>query len=376
MPSPTCGSVRGVAVGRSSGRRLFAATLLGVALAASGALSIATGRPSLTPGGRGGGQSASPPRVRVTVDATATLRSGATGRPSAADAQSVPVGGGFTAAVSARWPDGAKVCEVTGGRGDQEDEGGYRWRIAGTVRGADAGRVTLELRWLRVGVPGGEAATQPGDRRTVTLREGELHVLDLVHADPGSASPCANVLVRVSAALAEPPSHTHAWLTYDLWLVHEGADGGRGTRHLELAGEAGRPVSFQFAPLRWSLAGGPADAAAQDSVNLAVSGALRGEPRPDGSIDLVLEAVRTLSLRADRASGQGRKAFTVLPGDTVAIEVPGPVGVLTSTLEGPLERTEPWAPGVRAHEGGVTVDAGPFFKGSRWLLVLTVRDQV
>jgi hypothetical protein len=368
-----------MAVGRSSGRRLFAATLFGVALAASGALSIATGRPFLTPGAEGGGQSASPPRVRVTVDAAATLRWGATGRPSAADVQSVPVGGSFTATVSARWPDGAKVCEVTGGHGDQEDqedEGGYRWRVAGTVRGADAGRVTLELRWQRVGVPEGEAATQPGDRRTVTLREGELHILDLVHADPGSASLCANVVVRVTAAVAEPSPHTHAWLAYDLWLVHEGADGGRATRHLELAGEAGRPVSFQFAPLRWSLAGSPADAAAQDSVNLAVSGALRGELRPDGSVDLVLEAVRTLSLRADRASGQGRKTFTVRPGDTVAIEVPGPVGVLTSTLEVPLERTGQWAPGVQAHEGGVTVDAGPFFKGSRWLLVLTVRDQV
>jgi len=313
--------------------------------------------------------------VTVTVEAIATARSGATDRPQATVTRAVPVGGRVAAAFAAGGADGTDLCELASVPGPEAGVGRVRWRVEATVEAADGSTVTLALAWERsvVQTATGSSSVPLSDQRTVRLRSGEDHVLDLVQADPGSASPCANILVRVRAALVEPPVRMRRWLTYDLWLTYERAGTERATRQLKLAGPEDVPVAATFMPLRWTLSGTWARTPSLAGMQVTVSGTLRGHCRADGAIDLTLDMVRTVTVGDGVSVGAGHKQVVLTVGQAVAVEVPNPTGTSTGSLPGAARAPKPWAPGVEGSADTVTVDLNEYFRGSRFLFLVSGR---
>jgi hypothetical protein len=315
----------------------------------------------------GGAEASAPAKVAVTLEAVATLRTGATDRPRATVARTVAVGDRVLAGFVAGGTDGTDLCELTSLPWGSGGEGRFRWLVEATVESADASTVTLALAWQR---SIGEAAVGNRDvpltdQRTVRLRADEAHVLDLVQADAGSSSPCANVLIRVRAAGAEPRVITRTWVTYDLWLTYEGAGGEQAARHLELAGPDDASVAAEFIPLRWELNRSRAGTPSQAAVVLTVRGTVRGHCRPDGAVDVALATVRMVAVGEAGGAGEGRKEFVLTPDDTIAIEIPNPTARLTAPWAAVARSAPPWAPGVEGSTDTVSVDLGEFFRGSR-----------
>jgi len=250
--------------------------------------------------------------------------------------------------------------------------GGVRWRVEATVEAADTTTVTLALTWQRSVVEGatGSRGVATGDTRVVRLRASDVHVLDLIQADPGSPSACANVLIRVRAARVEPAVRRPRWLTYNLWLTYESANGEPATRHLELAGVDEAPVAVEFVPVRWGLNHALAGPSSQAAVVLTVRGTVRGHCRLDGAVDVALDTVRTVLVGETGGAGEGRKEFRLAPSDTIAVEIPNPTATLSAPWTAVARSPQPWAPGVQGSADTVTVDLGEFFRGSRvWVLV-------
>jgi hypothetical protein len=322
-------------------------------------------------------QTSAPIRIAVTLEAVATARTGATGRWRATVARTVSVGDRVLEGFTAGGADGTDLCDVGSVPGGEGAEGRVQWRIDATVEAADAGTVTLALAWQRsvVETATGTRSVLISDQRAVRLQPDDVHVLDLVQVDAGSSSACANVLVRVRAARAEPPVVTRAWLTYDLWLMYEGAGGEQASRHLELAGADDAPAAVEFPPLRWKLNRAWADRPSQAAVQVAVRGTVRGRCRPDGKVDVSLDTRRAVAVGDTGLMGSGRKEFALGPGDTVAVELPNPTARLSVPWAAITSSAQPWAPGVKGSAETVTVDLGEFFRGSRFRVLVNGRCQ-
>ena len=181
------------------------------------------------------------------------------------------------------------------------------------------------------------------------------------------------MLLRVRAALVEPPVIARKWLTYDLWLTYERAGGEHASRHLQMAGPEGAPLAVEFVPFRWTLTGASADGLSEAAVLIAVGGTVQGRCRADGAADLTLDTARAFAVGQRSGSGGGRKYVVLMPHETVAVEIPNPTATLTASLAGAARAARPWAAGVEGSVDGVTVDLAEFFRGTRFLFLANGR---
>lgn len=321
--------------------------------------------------------SPSVPRVTVSIEALATARAGATGVPRVEAHRTVAVGDHIASAtIVAGLRSGTDPCDVAVVPSSEAADAYVSWRVDGVVQAADDTSVTLSLGWQRaVRDPAtGIAVVAMADQRTVRLQPTDEHVLDFVQPAGETMSPCANAVLRVRAARATPPAIARKWLTVDLWLTYEPSAGEHAaTRRLQVAGPEGDIVAFAFAPFRWDLDGTQAATPSARTVSVAVNGTVRGACHPDGGVDVELVARRSVALDARGGFGSGRKVFALVPGETVAVEVPNPTMTVVAPMPEQAPRGLPWAPGVQLSADSLSVDLREFFRGSRLLLMMSGR---
>lgn len=269
------------------------------------------------------------------------------------------------------------------------------WRVRYRVLSVTMASITVALEWTR------DTATAPGaleraagDSRTVTLKEGESHTLDVVGSRDSSDRCAKNLRVDVNAVVSEDPRFAGERLSYDLWFVDEAPGRNAESRHVVATGRQGEKVEFSFPSVRWSVPGARFAKGGEAQVAGDVSGSLRGRLRDDGSIDLYLEARRDLGVtsaaepRRGGIGDGGRKALRVRPEETLGLVLPSATGSNTQSLDGTWGsttgapgttssgRAEPVPTnGVAVTKEAVSVDFARFFAGHTMSLRLTARRE-
>jgi len=174
----------------------------------------------------------------------------------------------------------------------------------------------------------GKAVRAAGARfASIALREEERVLLDLATPSPDGSECMRNFALELTAKVKEDPALAPRQIGYELWLVHE-ADGGTTTAgRARLTAGHGQEASFAFPRVTLPAADG---GAAKGTLNVTVTGRVRGRVRTDGTVVLSLATLRALSYVApDGASDGGiseggEKAVDVRPDETVRLDVPDP----------------------------------------------------
>ena len=178
------------------------------------------------------------------------------------------------------------------------------------------------------------------DTRTFTLGPSDSHVLDFVENQDAS-SPCASLLVRISAR----PTVPQRPIVAHVWTVDEDATGKMRNVHSRINGMTGQESDFRFEPLDFVPSAGP-------PLKMDVWGTFYAAVADDGLVDVSLSAVRRTSGGGAEIRGNGRVQFHTAIGETAALILPQPAGQLAP---------DTGAPGV---------DLGRLFTGHRmWLYV-------
>jgi hypothetical protein len=232
--------------------------------------------------------------------------------------------------------------------------------------------VTFDLDWTRTDVKDGARQAGAGDHRTITLRQGEKHLLDFVSCSPDA--PCANLFLEVQAAPVEDSSAAETNLGYDLWLVHQTAGGGKITRHALVNGRQGEKVSFDFAsvPLQLDAATGPD---ADSPYRLHINGTIVGRVKADGTMEIVVSPVRReRSPTGSTGLGAGARSFTCKPGETTSVVLPPVAGGSKWRAEPGFKLRSP-RPGVTMSGDSVITDLKEFFQTTETSILVTVRQE-
>lgn len=336
---------------------------------------VAIGSGRLLPAGLRAVQESGPALVRVTVEALATMRDGATGRPKAGAIRRLSVGESFSAVLVAGEVGRGDLCQVAELNSNETTPWRTRWHLDVQVLDGDPASSLLKVTWQRSTLDPvtEQVTTLPRDERAIRLRAGEFHVLDLVPADAARGAGCANVVLQVSAQPVMPPELVGSWLNYELHLVSEIAGGGRTIRQAKVAGTPGSPVHASFVPVQVPLAGDPISTA--PAVAVGVTASIRGVCRDDGSIDVDLETERTVALGRAWTTGRGRKTFVLSSDESVAIELPNPTTVLTTPRSGSGLEGARLAPGVALAGETVTADVARLLAGHRFSVIVRAQCQ-
>jgi hypothetical protein len=201
----------------------------------------------------------------------------------------------------------------------------HTWVARTKLREAALDHIDLEVDWERHDTDAkGVSKIVAGDRRLITLAEGERHLLDFIddpHArDRGGCS--RNVVVEATAAVEEDPALADQVIEYDMWLVDEPPHGGRSqrtTRRWQATGRQGEHLEYSFPSVNWSASQGPSDSKGA-AVN--VWGEIRGRVRRDGTLAIRLYAARSIMGPNGGVGDAGEKLVRVGPGETVSLELP------------------------------------------------------
>jgi len=183
--------------------------------------------------------------------------------------------------------------------------------------------VTLAIEWQRfLATAPGESRVVEDETRTVTLEEGERHVVAVFPESEPGVGECGykNRGLELEVDIVEDPRFEDTPLGFDLWWRHTGLDGKPELRRLETSGSQGESVPFAFEPLALARAGDP-------YPQVSLKGEVQARRRPDGTIDVRLEALRWLKLqeRAGWAANEhGEKVFSLHPAETVGLLLPSP----------------------------------------------------
>jgi hypothetical protein len=81
----------------------------------------------------------------------------------------------------------------------------------------------------------------------------------------------------------------------------------------------GKGVDYTFTPLRYTRAGVPDSSG---DVDIQVNGSVKGRVRPDGRIDVSVDAGRMVMFQGIGSGEQGNKQATLANGETVEFELP------------------------------------------------------
>jgi hypothetical protein len=240
-----------------------------------------------------------------------------------------------------------------------------RWRLQARLLSTAVGQAKFELDWRRTESREGVPDSVEGGRRTITLRQGERHLLD--YSPCPADSPYANLIVEVTAAPLEEPAGADLSFSSEVWLVHTSADGRKTTQKAVVVGRQSEKASFRFEPVPLPLEAG----AANSPMKMEVFGYLTARAESNGTIQVALETSR--KFRDPSGSGVtdvGLKALTLKPDETVEIVLPSAGG--TSQWRSSTSLPKNPVPGVSVSGGLVGVDQRQFLAGSATSVFVTV----
>ena len=257
-----------------------------------------------------------------------------------------------------RGADGS-CLSVVGAGGDAQLWGladvQHVWEVTVQLVSAEIDQVQLQVDWKRYSTdPEGRRVQVAGDVRTPSIAEQTPHLLDFV-AEEDDACRLANVRLEVEAMMAEAAAFVGRGIDYDLWLVHESADGQRDTRRRIVQGQHGQRTTFWFPTLAWQRPGSDC------TLSLTVRGELRGRLKPDGSVDLTVSPTTVLRLSdtsgaAETGRGIGsRSLLSLTPGEVVEVQMPLGFGRATIGQCAPVEFAEFFS----GHSTSILVSAAP-----------------
>jgi hypothetical protein len=336
---------------------LLPAALMTGALVRS-ALSVVEARPATA-------KQASPPvagsRAQVRLEALGTYRNGVTGHPRLQDDHALAVG--ETAVSLLRAGDALKpsnVCSVKWTDSPVEVDHVFVWRVEMTVVNVSADRTTLQVHWVRSRNTHGQPVVERDETRTITLGPADSHVLDFVENQEDPSSSCASLLVRISAQPVIPQIVRH--VAAEVWMVDETSAGQTRSTHKSIQGVTGQALTFKVQPLDFVPPEG--GGGGQQPVAVDVKGTLQVALADDGLVDAIVNAVRGASSGSASVRGQGRVEFRAAVGETAALILPRPVGMLGGAASAP-DAADAGAP---AGTSGINLDQ--MFSGHRlWLYV-------
>ena len=194
------------------------------------------------------------------------------------------------------------------------------WRVEGRLLSTDADGVRAELRWKRSVLDATVVDASEFERESnLRLVEGRRQVLDLVRPPTGVTPDCEGVVVEAWVEFREADQVAKSVLDYEVWLVHHEGDGREVVDRTAGRGLQGKSLEYTFRRLRYT-ADGIGDPLGEVEVDL--SGSVKGRVRPDGRIDLSVNASR-LVMKAGLGGGEsGSKQATVSDGETLEFELP------------------------------------------------------
>ena len=194
------------------------------------------------------------------------------------------------------------------------------WRIAGRLQAFDGAAATIELKWRRdVDAMGVEPSADFEQTLIWNAQEGSTRVLDLVRQ---AGSTCDAEVLEMRYILSGPDDLAQAAIGYDVWLVQPLPAGGRQVLRLSPSAEQGGSAPFAF-PTLTVQERQPKPGASPMSLSLRVQGSVTGRVRPDGRIDLAVDAGRMVGRMPGLSSGSfGRTRLIVTPGETVELQPP------------------------------------------------------
>lgn len=210
------------------------------------------------------------------------------------------------------------------------------WRIEARLQSFDGATALIEVRWRRE-VPGTGVEPAGDFEQTFVWRaeEGASRVLDLVRAVPPKTPLCDARTLEMRYVVSGPEDLSQAAIGYDVWLLHPSPTGGRGVQHLHASGEQGSAAPFAFPTVTLpEPVLNPGDKPV--SVSMRVEGRVLGRIRPDGRIDLAVDAGRLVG-RSGSGLGigsSGRTRLIVSSGETIELQPPP----LHGTNDGLYER--------------------------------------
>lgn len=246
----------------------------------------------------------------------------------------------------------------------------YSWQVNVKLISVAIDTVTFEIDWKRSDLKDGAAQVTASDRRTITLRQGEKHLLDFIPCTADSRY--ANTFMDVQASPVEDAAVADLTFAYDLWLVHQTAEGTKINRHAIVTGRQGEKVNFSFAsvPLQLDAAAG---ADADSPYRLYVDGTIAGRLKADGTMEIALQPTRRQRFPTGGGGlGGGTKTFSARVGEATSIALPAGGGFSSWRVTG---GSTPAAPrrGVSVTADQIRVDLKPFFEGTNTSILVTVR---
>jgi hypothetical protein len=299
-------------------------------------------------------------KAMVIIEAVGTQRSGATGRPRTWSDRRLGVDEVMTQVLLAGSSNSGDVCDAAFAPEGQQVDALVTWHFDIRPLSVSPDAVRLQVRWMKTANGNPQAGAEQS--RQVVLRPGEHTVLDYIENRPDSASPCASLLVRLSA---ESPVQPAAFKTadVDIWLVEE--QDGRAVRSVyeRVAGTVGAELAFQLFQFDYAITADGDDSA----VHLGVSGTLRVVLASDGTFSISANAWRKFQYGSSWARGEGRVEVRAPIGTTAALVLPIPRG----HLSGPSPRAGHLLPGAVEQADSVLIDVGELLRGRN--LALYVR---
>jgi hypothetical protein len=198
------------------------------------------------------------------------------------------------------------------------------WRIEARLQSFEGATAMIEVRWRREVQGAGVEPARDFDQTFVwRAEEGASRVIDLVREMPAKTPLCDTKTLDMRYVVSGPEDLGQAAIGYDVWLLHPSPTGDRGVRHLHTSGEQGSTVSFAF-PTVWLPERPVKPGDTRMSVSMRVEGWVIGRVRPDGRIDLAVDAGRMVG-RSGTGLGLGsfgRTRLIVSSGETIELQPP------------------------------------------------------
>jgi hypothetical protein len=352
------------------------------------------------------------PTATFSLIANATSPGGATSRMSSSAVRTARVGETVTLGAwshrfsnlgTGSWPDVA---------GDHHDN---KWRVGIRLLAIQEDRARFEVEWARHEGTGASARQTRGETiGVVTLRKGQRRVLDLAHSSVAD-SEVASVLIELELTDLADPAFSTVWVDYEVRLfLKAAADGHTFVKSFREAAPQGQAVQFSF-DVPMALNGAVATTAhelnrmrqmledllvryrpghpdvvslsnaidklaastgssGQAYVIMTVSGEVSGRIRPNGLLDVSLQAGRSLDCGPGKAGGRGTGSlgFIARPGEEVAVEFPTASTGSCALPPGTIAPATA-APGVTTKDGEVVVTFGDFLANRPTSLVIIPR---
>lgn len=278
-----------------------------------------------TPGGASAQTSG--PMALLKIVSLGTRAGMSTGAPSASFTSQLHVGESGTGSLVAGSPDegdlGAQWGGMSGAANPDEQKALHLWRATLQATKIADEEITFVVDWQRFDANAGRYDVKAGDRRTITLKDGERQALDFVSSSAARPGETSSVLVQVEASIVDPAPLASTTLGYDLWLVDQEPNGQQVTRHMEMAGRQREAIDFRFVPIGWLSDGSPVADGGHPDLLVEVSGTIKGRLQADGSVLVAVTPSRNVRVGAASGStGYREKVLTAKPGETVRMDIP------------------------------------------------------